>query len=65
MKHKEFGMASELSEDLLEVCRWIRERGKVVLGWLKTDPRPLPVSPSLEKSWTEVSGGYTLLKNLC
>ncbi|KAJ6477493.1 hypothetical protein DFH09DRAFT_951952 [Mycena vulgaris] len=49
----------ELPPDILAICRWIGERGKTVLGWLKKNIGALPnVSACIEKPWMETGCCY-------
>ncbi|KAJ7656999.1 hypothetical protein DFH06DRAFT_1132194 [Mycena polygramma] len=51
----EFGLNQPLSVNVLDVCRWLSERGKVVFGWLRKDLPSLPRTPAcVEKPWSEV-----------
>ncbi|KAJ7212387.1 hypothetical protein B0H12DRAFT_1033226, partial [Mycena haematopus] len=60
----EFPLGNPLSSEVLDVCQWIAERGRAVLGWLQKDIRPMPLieDPSLEKPWTETGCCYSMPK---
>ncbi|KAJ7755079.1 hypothetical protein DFH07DRAFT_868554 [Mycena maculata] len=53
----EFSVSNLLHEDVMAVCCWISERGRLVLGWLNSTIQPLSEKDVLitpEKPWTEV-----------
>ncbi|KAJ7739668.1 hypothetical protein DFH07DRAFT_752074 [Mycena maculata] len=61
----EFSVSNLLHEDVMAVCCWISERGRLVLGWLNGTIQPLSEKDILitpEKPWTETGCCYGMPK---